>query len=759
MNPRQRNVIIAAIIVTFLFVGLPIISWFVRVYVDWLWFGDLGQRAVFWTQIVSRLSVFAVFFVVALAVLLVNMFVARRLAPRAVPISMGGSVPEQVEEIIRQLRTRFTPWLDRLVIVSALALAFLMATGMATQWETFRLALSGAQFPYDDPQFGMNVGFFVFQLPALRALVSWLTSLLVLTTIAVVIVHVLDGAIQPWARLRGFAPHVKAHLSVLLAFIVLTWGFNYWLDIYELDFSPRGQVLGASYTDVHAQIPAYWILIGLSLLTAVVLMYNIRVQGWRLPLVALGVWVAASIVVGGIYPSIVQQFIVAPNEVRLEEPYIERNIDFTRRGFGLADVKGRQFPVRENLTAKDILQSRRTLDNVRLWDPGVIAECYRQLQALRPYYDFPDVDVDRYEVDGVRRQVLVAAREMDADKLPSQAQTWVNRHLVYTHGFGLVMSPASRADTRGLPAFIIGDVPPRTATDLKTEQGRIYFGEISDEYVIVDTGIKEFDFPLGERNAEYEYKGDHGIPIGGPLGRLTWAWYFGSSDILLSAYVEPRSRVLMRRDLDTRLETLAPWLRYEDDAYPVLVDGRIKWIVDAYTESDHFPYSERLGDGSRTNYLRNSVKVVVDAFDGTTTFYAFDESDPVLAAWRSIFPTLVVDNDQIPDEIREHFRYPQGMFEAQSRMYENYHMTNVRVFYNKEDSWSIPGECQGKPMLPFFVLMQLPGDPAEDFLIMQPFTPRNRDNMIGWMAAKSDPKRYGERVVYLFPKERVVLGP
>jgi uncharacterized membrane protein (UPF0182 family) len=683
------------------------------------------------------------------------------MAPRAFPIPVSidreGGLPPEVEEIVQRVRGRSGPWLDRAILWGSVAIAFVFGTSMSERWEEFRLALAGVPFGYTDPQFGLDVGFFVFRLPALRSIADWTFSLLVLTTVLTLLVHVVDGAIQPWAKLKGFAPHVKAHLSVLLALIVLSRGFGYWLDIYELDFSPRGLVTGASYTDVNAQLPAFRILIIISVVAAVILLLNIRFKGWRLPLIALGVWVGASILLGWAWPGLMQRFVVTPNEVALEAPFIERNIEMTRRAFGLSDVVGRAFPAAETLSAEGVLKNRRTLVNVRLWDPRITVDAYEQLQAIRPYYEFADVDVDRYVVDGTRRQVILAAREMDTSQLPEQAQTWVNQHLVYTHGFGIVMSPVNESDNRGLPKFIIGDVPPRTDTDLVTEQGRIYFGEITNDYVIVDSGIKEFDYPLGDANAEYEYEGDTGIRIGSLPRRLAWAWHLGSSQILFSGFVEPDSRVLYRRDLMTRLNRLAPWLLYEEDEYPVLTDGRIEWLVDAYTATEDFPYSQPLDSG--ISYLRNSVKVTVDAYDGTTTLFAFDPEDPILRSWRKIFPTLFTDGEKIPGEIREHFRYPQGLFSAQALVYENYHMTDPRVFYNKEDSWAIPGERQGTPMEPFYVLMELPGDPEEDFLMMLPFTPRNRDNMIGWMAAKSDPERYGERTVYQFPKERVVLGP
>ncbi len=757
---RSRTVgILTGAAALFIFIGLPFLSWLASVWVDWLWFLDLGQQSVFLTRIVSQLVIGAAFGAATFVILYVNMRVARRMAPKAVPVGLPEGTPEQLEIMIQQVRMRMGPILDRTILLGSLFFAFTNGVGMASQWETLRLALSAAPFPYNDPQFGKNVGFFVFMLPAYSALLTWASGILILATVLTLLVNVVDGAIQPWNRLKGFAPHVKAHLSVLLSFIVLTWAFRYWIDIYKLDFSKVGQIVGAGYTDVHAVAPAYRILIVVSIATAIALLLNIRYKGWRLPVTAISIWIGVSILLGVVWPGLTQAFIVAPNEQSAEAPYIARNIDMTRKAFGLEDVKGVKFPADETLTAADVVADPQTLKNVRLWDPTIVAQSYSQLQSIRPYYEFPDVDVDRYTIDGKLQQVLVSAREMNSSMLPAQAQTWVNQHLIYTHGFGLVMSPVNAADSRGLPEFIIGDVPPKTTTNLQTKEPRIYFGESEKNYVIVDSGTKEFDYPLGEQNAYYEYKGTGGVPIGNFFQRLAWALNLGSSQVIFSEYVKPTSRVLMRRDLTSRLNALAPWLSYEKDPYPVLVNGRITWIIDAYTSSDSFPYSEGIPNDPNTKYLRNSVKVTVDAFDGTTTFYAFDKTDPVLQAWRKVFPSLVVDGDKIPQAIRDHFRYPQELFEAQAEVYRTYHMTDPRVFYNKEDQWEIPGERQGRPMLPFYVLMKLPGTTEANFYLMQPYTPRNRDNMIGWVAANSDPARYGERTVYLFPKERVVLGP
>jgi uncharacterized membrane protein (UPF0182 family) len=765
--PSRRWARVAAIGAAVVFFAVvPLIGWFARVWTDYLWFDDLGQADVFVTRIVSQLVVGFIFALLAFGLLYGNMLLARRYAPKMMPIGFPEGTPDQLASIVEQLRTRFSPMLSKAILIVAAWLAFFNGLRMSAEWEVFRIALQRVRFDVLDPQFGIDVGFYVFSLPALEAVGSWLTGILILTIVLTFVVDVLDGAIQPWARLRGFAPHVKAHLSVLLAAIVLSQAYSYWLAIWGLNFSPRGQVTGASYTDIYAQLPAYRALIAISVVTAVVLVLNIRYRGWRLPLISLGVWVAASVLLGAVWPGLVQQFRVNPNEATLEGPFIERNIEMTRSAFGLTDLVGKPFPASNTLTADDVLANRDTLENVRLWDPEVIKQGYTQLQTIRSYYEFADVDVDRYDIGGRKRQVLVSARELDTTLLDVKAQNWVNLHLVYTHGFGLVMSPVNDADGRGQPAFIIGNIPPQVssefatgtaAADLEIEQPRLYFGERTYDYVVVNTDKEEFDFPQGETNATYQYSAKRGPAIGSLPQRLAWAIRLGSSQVLFSNYVRADSRVLMYRDLQSRLERLAPWLSFEDDAYPVLVDGRIVWIIDAYTVSDRYPYSQALDNG--LSYLRNSVKVTVDAYSGETTLYAFDESDPVLQAWRSVFPTLITPGEEIPDAIREHFRYPEGLFSAQAEVYRTYHMTDVNVFYNKEDQWEIPGQRQGRPMAPFFVLLRLPGAESEHFYLMQPYTPRNRDNMIGWIAASSDPENYGDRTVFLFPKERVIQGP
>lgn len=724
-------------------------------YTDALWYADLGQSTVFWTRVTSSWVTGLVFFALFFVILYVNVFIARRMAPLAVlrATDEAGFRFEMALQQIRDALRRFSG--IGLIALSAVA-ALISGAAMAAKWSVFRLAFAAVPFGQTDPQFGRDLSFFFFTLPALRTVADWLMGTLAVTLVLTAAVHVLTGSLRPWARLKGFDPHVKAHLSVLGGLMIVVQGFRYWLDIFELSFSPRGQVLGASYTDVHAQIPAFQILIVIAVISGIALILNIRFKGWKLPAIALGVWVGASILIGGVYPALVQQFRVSPNEVATEAPYIKRNIAMTRKAFKIEDVIVRAFPADESLTATAVAGDSDTIKNVRLWDPKIASQSFQQLQGIRPYYDFIDVDVDRYTIDGNRRQVLVSLREMNIDQLAEQAKTWVNQHLVYTHGYGAVVSPVNESSGQGLPKFMVRDIPPTGSTDLKVERPAVYYGELTTNYVVAATQIKEFDYPVGDQNATTSYTGKTGVAIGSFARRAAFALRFSAPQMLFSSYITPDSKVLFRRSLTERIGALAPWLTLDRDPYATIIDGKLVWIIDAYTTSDRYPYSERIGG---VNYMRNSVKITIDAYDGTVTMYAFDPADPLLAAYRKVFPGLIVDASKMPEGVRAHLRYPEDLFRVQAEVYKTYHMLDPLVFYNKEDQWALPGEGDNAPMDPFYVLMKLPQEPAEDFMLMLPFTPRNKDNMIGWMSASSDPANYGRRVVYTFPKQKLVLGP
>jgi uncharacterized membrane protein (UPF0182 family) len=758
--PLGPRLIAAAVAVGAILLALS--STIASFYTDLLWYRDVGQDAVFWTRIYSEVAIGVFFGVVSLVVIAANIIIARRMRSQITPMMFPDALPMtpqlQIEEFLARTRIVLEPFVRWVLLGISVFLAWNIGASMAGDWAFFRLGLAGGPFSLSDPQFGLDVGFFIFKLPALLAVNGWISSTLVITLVVTALVHLYDGGIRPSERLRGIDAHVKAHLSVLLGLIVASQAFGYWLNIYELDLSPRGQVVGASFTDVNAQIPAYWILIVIAIATGILLMINIRYRGWRLPLIALGVWIGAGVLVGGVYPALVQQLQVAPNELVQERPYIQRNIASTRKAFDLESVDATGFAAATDLTAQDLTDATATVRNIRLWDPNVVIDTYKQLQEIRFYYDFKDVDIDRYVIDGSLQQVLISVREMNVDQLSDQAKTWVNQHLVYTHGYGAVVSPVNLVSPEGLPIFMVKDLPPKTSTDLTITIPGIYFGEETKGYAVVDTKQKEFDYPVGGANAETSYSGKNGIAVGSLLERLAFAMRNGDIEILFSTAITSDSRMLYRRTITERVSALAPWLRIDGDPYPIITGGRIVWVLDGYTWSRYYPYSERYtSDG--LNYIRNSVKITIDAYDGKTTFYAFDEKDPVLKAYRSIFPTLFADASKMPADVRAHLRYPEDLFRLQAQAYKTYHMLDPTVFYNKEDQWALPGETAGEPMAPFYVLMELPGQSKQEFLLMQPFTPRNKDNMIGWMAAKSDPGAYGQRIVYNFPKQRLILGP
>lgn len=769
--------VLVILIVAFVLFGLGWVNWLATVITDYGWYGDLGQTTVFWVNALSPWAVGLVFALVFFALVYVNVRIARALAPKVRVAGPGGGDPQWMQ-VISQVREFGDKWLGWALLGLCLVLAWIAGAGMAPDWQLFQQALHASSFHMNDPQFGIDIGFFVFWLPALRATVDWLSGSLIVVLIVTAGVHLLDGAIRPWNRGNVFAPHVKAHLSVLAGLWFFVTAASTYLQTYELDFSPRGQVVGATYTDVHAALPALYILTVVAVIVGFIFLANIRSRGWRLPLIAIGVWIGASVLVGGIFPWAMQTFVVAPNEVTLEAPYIKRNIDMTREAFGLTDVIGRPFAAADDLSAPGLVANKDTLDNVRLWGPVVVKQTYQQLQGLRPYYEFKDVDIDRYDfgqyygsnpasapnyspgLSGARspqQEVLVSARELNTTQLADRAKTWVNEHLVYTHGYGVVMSPVNQANAQGLPNFIVRDVPPRS-TEVSVTQPGIYFGEDERDYVVVDTNLKEFDYPLGNANAQSLFSGKTGVPIGGVWGRILFWLRYSATDFLFSGYIKPSSRVLFHRGIQDRIAMLAPWLTLDKDPYVTVIDGRLVWILDGYTTTSYFPYSEPAA-GQSYNYIRNSVKCTVDAYDGTTHVYAFDEKDPVLQTWGKIYPGLLTPLAKMPAEIRAHLRYPEDLFSVQADVFTTYHMTDPRVFYNKEDQWSLPGEGAGSPMAPFYVLMRLPGETREDFILMVPFTPVGKDNMIGWMAAKGDPENYGQRVVYQFPKQRLTLGP
>ncbi len=722
----------------------------VQLYTDWLWFGEMGFTTVFWKSLLTKLwlslAAGAIFFIVVYG----NVLLARKMAPRY-QFGPGSEIIERTPVPDRVMR-----WLIPLILVFPTLIA-MVAGGSA--WMEFLKFSSGASFSIADPVFSRDLGFYIFSLPFFKALQSFALWTMVFTFIATTVVHLLDYAIDFKEGKLSFAPHARGHLSVLVGVIMFIWGAGYLIKGWELVYSPRGVVFGASYTDVNAQLPVLRFLAATAVIAGILFLVNIHFKGWKLPAAALAIMFLTAIFGGKVYPFLVQQYQVSPNELVREEQYIKYNIDFTRHAFDLEGIVEEPFTAETTLTNESLAANANTIENIRLWDPETLAQTYSQIQVIRPYYTFIDVDVDRYNIDGRLKQVMLSPRELATEQLESR--TWQNEHLIFTHGYGLVMSPVAKSTAEGLPELLVKDFPPQSASpELQVTQPAIYFGELASEYVVVDSDTEEFDYPKGDENVFTNYSGDGGIDISSFFNRLAFSWRFGSLKLLVSDSINENTRILVNREIGERIRMIAPFLEYDQDPYSVLVDGRIFWIQDAYTIADSYPYSQPIPSG--INYIRNSVKVVVDAYNGDVTFYVIDEEDPLLQTYMNIFPELFTPGEQIPASLREHFRYPEDMFSAQAYTYTTYHMTNPTVFYNKEDQWSVPQVSSGSTpssMEPYYVIMGLPGDEQEEFMLMLPFTPSTKDNMIAWMAAKSDPENYGQRLVFKFPKEKLVFGP
>ena len=646
-----------------------------------------------------------------------------------------------------------------------------------------------AVFGVTDPVFQADVSRYVFGLPLYRLFVSWGFQLVIFTSLIIVLFFVATGALQlRQGRLPEVSSGAKAHLSVLLAFIAILKAFAYRLDSMELLYSPRGKVFGASYTDVIAHLPALNLLILISLFGAVLLLVNIKRRGWLLPATAISLWLAVSIIVGGLVPAAIQRFRVVPDELNKELPYVENHIDYTRLAYGLDSIEEKSFAASPDLSQDDISNNKQTVDNIRLWDPTVLAETYSQLQEIRAYYALQEVDVDRYRINGELTQVMVAARELDQTNLP--AVGWVNERLQYTHGFGVVFSPANNVASQGQPDFYVKGVPATTTVaELEVEQPRIYFGESADsvEYVVVNSLQDEVDYPLsteGQSVAYTNYSGDGGVGIGSFFRRLGFALRYSELNLLISNQLSDDSKLIMERNIVSRVKKAAPFLYTDNDPYLALIDGNLFWIIDMYTVSDKYPYAQpadtrRINENSglpvNFNYLRNSVKAVVNAYDGTMNFYVVDENDPIMTAYNDIFPDLFSPKSEMSSELLDHIRYPEDLFTIQSDMYRDYHMTDPRVFYADEDPWVIPSDSSTtprvatlrgefteigfKPMLPYYLLMSLPGETDLSYLIFQPFNPENRPNMQSFLVADADPENYGQLIDFRLPKGEFVDGP
>jgi uncharacterized protein len=724
--------------------------------IEWRWFGETGFRTVFLTELWTRLGLQVGFGFVFLAVFLGSVLPAIR-----------GVAPNFAA--LRELRAfvpsfdRMRPLLRTVAIVGGLVLAWLVSIWARSLWLPWLRFMHPQTFGVHDPVFGRDLGEYVFRLPFLRALLGFASFTVGSTGLATALVYVLQG--QLWAR-PGFlaitAP-ARRHLGVIVAMGLLLAGAGAALDRFDLLRATRGFVNGAGYTDLHATLPALGVFMGLAGLAALLVFAESFRTGFRLTIGSLVAVLVCHLLLVQLWPFALQRFVVAPNEIDRERPYIEREIAGTRFAYGLDAVDEGRFPAALQLTAARVAENRRTIDNVRLWESEPLKKTNAQLQEIRTYYDFVDVDNDRYEIGGELQQVALSARELNPAALP--ARIWINEHLTYTHGYGACVAPVNRISPEGLPEYFVQNIPPVSSVpELAIKRPEIYYGEVASEYAFVNTKAREFDYPSGDENVYTNYAGHGGFRVGGLFDRVILALRFGEPKILLSSDLGSESRVLMYRQVRERVARIAPFLQWDGDPYLVIrTDGTLVWMLDGYTTSDQLPYAApypRIG-----NYIRNPVKATVDAYDGTVTFWIVDPGEPLMRAYAAMFPNTFASADSMPDDLRRHMRYPEGIFSVQAQVYATYHMDDAQVFYNKEDLWRLARRQSGRgddngAVNPYFTVMKLAGvGKEEEFILMLPFTPARKENMIAWMCARCDPPNYGKLLVYQFPKQRLVYGP
>lgn len=748
-----------------LLVALGLLSLLAGLYVQWLWFESVNYASVFVTILSNQILLYLFLFVVSFLLFYANLRFTRR--------RLGEMEPEDIDEgreVIYLDQTPFSPWRELLkgpmgkwllVGLSVFGALLVSAAGNG-KWLTVQQFLHQVPVGLTDPIFNKDLGFYFFSLKFYHDVYAILMLTLVLVTIMVGLIYALNASadllLGDW---RQFTT-AKSHMAILIALILMVKAWGYRLDAYGILFSPTGIVWGATYADVHASLPAYKTLIVVSLVVALIILANLWIKKINWIAISLGAWLVIAVVMGSVYPSLMQKLVVQPNEFNRETPYIQNAIKYTRSAYALDKAEIKPFT---NTYTLDInkAENHGIVSNIRLWDWQPLMVTFQNLQQLRSYYVFHDVDVDRYTINGAYRQVMVAAREIDQNQLPDNAKTWINQTLMYTHGYGILMSPVTEIAQEGFPRFFIQDVPPRTEEGIVISRPEIYFGERTHNTVIVNTKQPEFDYPMGEKNMYATYEGQNGIKIGSWPRRLVLSWVMKDYKMVLSSDITSSSQILMGRQINERVRTIAPYLQFDNDPYIVLnEDGKLYWILDAYTFTHYYPYSEPYPGGNGNNYIRNAVKVTCDAYTGEMRFYIADAEDPIIKTYAAIFPGVYQPLEEMPAGLISHVRYPEDLFKAQAAMYRNFHMLDPNVFYNKEDPWLIPKEVVGDQqveMEPYYIIMRFPDEEKPEYVLMMPFTPKNRPNMIGWMAARMDGGNYGKLLVYEFNKQETIFGP
>ena len=779
-KPRRRGplpIVIGVLVVAS--IALISLSGF---YADWLWFKSVNFSEVWSTILITKATVFVIAGLATSLVITSNIYIAFRKRPLYVPLSVEADNLERYRAQIEPIR--------RLVLVGlALVLFYFGGTSASQLWDTWLLFRNSTPFGVTDPQFGLDISFFAFKLPMYQAFIAWGISTLIFAIIGSTIVHYLYGGIRPQVAQERTTIAARVQLSVLLGLVVLLKAVAYWFDRYALALKENRLITGLTYTDVNALLPAKAILAGIAVICSLLFFANIIRKSWLLPAAGTALLVISSVLIAGVYPAAIQQFQVKPSESSKEAPFIQRNIDATRDAFGLSTVEVKDFQATLNASAGQLSRNAATIANIRLMDPNVLSSTFRQLQQIKPYYTFaPTLDVDRYKVDGVSYDTIVAIRELNIDGNPSR--NWINDHLVYTHGFGFVAAYGNVRDPDGKPSFVVGDLPPTKG--LGEFEPRIYFGENVPDYSIIGgttTGEPvEFDYPddaspNGQKNTTYTGKG--GVPVGSLFNKLVFALKYQEQRILLSNLINKDSKILFERNPRDRVAKVAPWLTLDGDPYPAIVDGRVLWLIDGYTTSAGYPYSRRttLSDSTtdalttnsaaitaqgnqNVNYIRNSVKATVDAYDGTVSLYAWDEKDPVLKTWSKAFPNSIKSKSEMSAQLLEHIRYPEDMFKVQRDILSAYHVKTAAAFYSGQDFWRVPRDpstfgANAGNQPPYYMTMQLPGSDKPFFALTTPFVPRGgRENLAAFAAVNSDAgPDYGKITVLQLPRSTNIAGP
>ncbi len=756
----NKRIIWILVIFAILYMIISLVSNF---FIDYEWFRINDGLSIFWVLFFTKFNVHAFFGVIFVALFFFNFLLIRLL---------GGKGRIFTHNILSKLHIPIlgSPKRALFIILTAgvIVVGFMMGGAASAFWKEYLLYTNAVPFEGfpPDPIFNLDIGFYVFSLPFYQFLYGWLMSAFIIIALFSLAFHVLNGGILFSEGKIEFSLFSRAHISTLLAIIVLIYGVGYRLSAYELLFSKIGKFYGAGYTAVHANLLAYNVAMVISFIAAGLFLFNIFKRSFKLPIFVLIALIPAYFILGTIFPSLQQRFVVEPNELDKEKPYILNNIKYTRIAYGIDKVKEIPFANDKTLTARDIARNRTTIENVRLWDWRPLKQTYRQLQELKPYYFFNDVDVDRYMIDGKKIAVNLSARELSIDQLGRNSQTWQNKHLIYTHGYGMVLSRVDKITSEGLPEMLIYDIPPKSLIDdIQVDRPEVYYGEHKNEYVITNTTIKpgEFDYPAGNENKYTRYEGTGGSQLDSFLKRVIFASAFKDVNIFISGSINDKSRLLFRRNIVQMVTTFTPFLEFDSDPYLVLSEGKMYWIIDAYTTTDQFPYSTPISMGGRKlNYIRNSIKVVIDAYNGNMSYYISDQQDPVIKTYSRIFPGIFKDMESMPEDLKNHIRYPESIFNVQAQMLLRYHMQDPNVFYNNEDLWEVPNQIYESTEVPvhsYYFVTGLPDEEGADFILILPFTPYKKNNMIAFLVAKCDTHDYGTLKLYTLPKEKLSYGP